>query len=387
LRASCLEARFGGPFRIPDPTPDMFLPTLARIAVLLAAGLAIAGCASVNPDYDPAKPHHRPDGFNNRYHDNFAADAPSFWSWQWQRLRNPPPASRPERVPVVRPDLTVLRAPSLDASVTWLGHATALWRVNGLNLLTDPHLTERASPVSFAGPRREVPMPIGLADLPRIDVVLLSHNHYDHLDRATVLALNRQAGGPPLFVVPLGVDLWMRQQGIDRVQRMDWWDTLRVPGPGGEVTLHFVPAQHWSSRSPWDRSATLWGGFVLQAEVGGAPLSMYFAGDTGYSKDFADIGARFGGFDFAQIPVGCYLPRWFMQSQHVNEDEAVQIHRDVGSRFSMGVHWGTFRLCDDPIETPLDELPKARARYGVADDAFVLFALGETRVLRQGRWP
>jgi L-ascorbate metabolism protein UlaG (beta-lactamase superfamily) len=361
----------------------------ATVAALLSFGL-LAGCASRNPDYDPSKPHHRPDGFNNRFIDNFDPGQPSFWRWQWERWRHPPPPSRPDRVPVSVPDAAAraaLKAPTADATVTWLGHSTVLWRVAGLNVLTDPHLTRRASPVGFAGPAREVPMPIGLDDLPRVDVVLISHNHYDHLDRGTVRALAAQAGGPPLFVVPLGVDRWMRDEGITTVQRMDWWDTHRLDAPAGDVLLHFVPAQHWSSRSPWDRSATLWGGFVLQARVAGAPLSMYYAGDTGWSADFAEIGARFGGFDFAQIPVGCYLPRWFMSAQHVNEAEAVRIHQAVRSRLSIGVHWGTFRLCDDPIEAPLDGLPAARAAAGVPADAFVLPAIGETRVLRAAAGP
>jgi L-ascorbate metabolism protein UlaG (beta-lactamase superfamily) len=173
----------------------------------------------------------------------------------------------------------------------------------------------------------------------------------------------------------------MKAEGVTRVQRMDWWESFRVPAPAGEVTIHFVPVQHWSSRTPWDRNATLWGGFVAQAQVNQAPYSMFFSGDTGYSKDFADIGTRFGGFDFSQIAVGCYLPRWFMQEQHVNEEEAVKIHLDVKSKLSMGVHWGTFRLCDDAIDAPIDGLPQARKKLGVPDEAFVLFALGETRVL------
>lgn len=359
---------------------------MAAATALVLCGL-VAGCASHNPDFDAAKPHHRPDGFNNRFVDNFAPGQPSFWRWQWARWTNPPPPSRPERVPVVVPDAAAraaLKAPTTDATVTWLGHATALWRVAGLNVLTDPHLTRRASPVAFAGPEREVAMPIGLADLPRIDVVLITHNHYDHLDRGTVRALAAQPGGPPLFVVPLGVDRWMRDEGITTVHRMDWWDTHRLPAPQGDVTLHFVPSQHWSSRTPWDRSATLWGGFVLQATVSGGPLSLYVVGDTGWSpRDFAEIGERFGGVDFAQIPVGCYLPRWFMRTQHVNEAEAVLIHQAVRSRLSMGVHWGTFRLCDDPVDAPLDGLPAARAAAGVADDAFVLPAIGQTMVLRR----
>jgi L-ascorbate metabolism protein UlaG (beta-lactamase superfamily) len=212
-------------------------------------------------------------------------------------------------------------------------------------------------------------------------VVLLSHNHYDHLDRGTVHALAAQPGGPPLFVVPLGVDLWMRDEGIPNVRRMDWWDRIALPGPAGEVLVHFVPVQHWSSRTPWDRHATLWGGYVVEGAAGRQPYRMLFAGDTGYSPDFKVLGERFGGFDFSLIPVGCYEPRWFHAGMHVNEDEAVRIHLDVRSRLSMGIHWGTFRLCDEPVHAPLDELPRARARHGVPDEAFVLFALGQTRVL------
>lgn len=352
--------------------------------LLAAAGaLLLAGCAPLNPYHDPTRPHHRPDGFNNRFIDNFAAGQPSFWAWQWARWRNPPPASRPALVPVATPPLEWLRQNRRDVSVTWIGHSTALWQVAGLNILTDPHFSRRASPVQWAGPAREVVLPATLAQLPRIDVVLISHNHYDHLDADTVQQLQAQPGGPPLFVVPLGVDRWLQREGITRVQRMDWWEQLALPAPGGDVRLHFVPSQHWSSRTPWDRNATLWGGFVLQAVVGGQPWSMVYVGDTGYSADFAEIGARFGGFDFAQIPVGCYEPRWFMGAQHVNEDEAVRIHLDLRARLSMGVHWGTFRLCDDPIEAPLTGLPAARQRHGVAEQAFVLFGLGETRVLRR----
>jgi L-ascorbate metabolism protein UlaG (beta-lactamase superfamily) len=350
---------------------------------ILSAAL-LAGCATVNPYYDANKKHHRRDGFNNNYIDNWRADQPSFFAWQRARWTTDLPPQDPSRVRVVAPDLAYLLANRSDVTVTWIGHSTALWQLGGLNILTDPHFTERASPVSLSGPKREVALPVQLAALPRIDVVLISHNHYDHLDARTVQMLNRQPGGPPLFVVPLGLDLWMKAEGITRVQRMDWWDSLRVPTPSGEVTIHFVPVQHWSSRTPWDRNATLWGGFVAQAQgKNQAPYSMFFSGDTGYSKDFADIGARFGGFDFSQIAVGCYLPRWFMQEQHVNEEEAVQIHLDVKSKLSMGVHWGTFRLCDDAIDAPIDELPKARKKLGVADEAFVLFALGETRVLQR----
>ena len=358
--------------------------TLLAFTALLAALLG-SGCSTVNPYFDANKKHHRPDGFNNNHLDNWAADQPSFWQWQWQRLRADLAPDEPAQVPAVPTDTARLKANREDITVTWIGHSTALWQLNGLNILTDPHFGARTSPVSFAGPKRLVALPVTLAQLPRIDVVLISHNHYDHLDRDTVLALQRQDGGPPLFVVPLGLDLWLQAEGITRVQRLDWWDTHSVAAPGGPVTVHLVPVQHWSSRTPWDRNATLWGGFVVQGAAAGQAFSMFYSGDSGYSKDFQDIGARFGGFDFAQIAVGCYAPRWFMRNQHVNEDEAVQIHRDVKSRLSMGVHWGTFRLCDDPIQAPLQGLPAARARQGVPAAEFALWALGETRVLRTGR--
>jgi L-ascorbate metabolism protein UlaG (beta-lactamase superfamily) len=351
---------------------------------VLSLALLAGGCSSTNPYFDSGKPHHRPDGFNNRFLDNGRPDQPSFWRWQWERLWTSQVPDEPERIAVAPPDTAYLHANRQDLTATWLGHSTVLWQVQGLNILTDPHLGQRASPVGFAGPRRQTPVPLPLGGLPRIDMVLISHNHYDHLDRDTVLALNAQAGGPPLFVVPLGVDLWMHEQGITRVQRMDWGDRHHISNSNDrEISVEFVPVQHWSSRTPWDRNATLWGGYVVSTSIQQQPYRLFFAGDTGYSPDFAELGRRFGGFDFSAIPVGCYEPRWFMGTQHANEDDAVRIHLDVKSRLSMGIHWGTFRLCDEPIHAPLDGLPEARARHGVADDAFVLFQLGETRVLKK----
>lgn len=348
----------------------------------LAAALALAGCSTSNDAYDPARPHHRPDGFVNLHPSPHGDDEPSFLRWQWERWRADLPADQPSRIPRVAPDIEGLKRAGGDVTVTWLGHASALWQVGGLNLLTDPHFSERASPVSFAGPRRLTPPALRVDQLPHIDLVLISHNHYDHLDADTVKALAEQPGGPPLFLVPLGVEKWLAAEGITHTRRVDWWDRYEAPAAAGPVTVHFVPAHHWSSRTPWDRRATLWGGFVVQAAMDDDTVSLYFAGDTGYAPDFAEIGRRFGGFDLAMIPVGCYLPRWFMSRQHINEDEAVQIHQDVRSRLSIGVHWGTFRLCDDPVDAPLDGLPAALSRRGVPADRFVLPVLGQTQVIR-----
>jgi len=351
---------------------------LAPTAALL---LAASGCAAVNPYYDPAKPHHRADGFVNNYGPAGGKPLSELLRWYVERASNGVPKPPNTHVngydfPLVRTDPAMLATapPAGEVRVTWVGHSTLLVQLGGLNVLTDPQFSERAFPVQWAGPRRLGPLPLRVEQLPHIDLVLVSHNHYDHLDLDTVRALARQPGGEPLFVVPLGVDLWMREQGLTRVERFDWWDMRTLLG----VELHFVPAQHWSARGLFDRNATLWGGWVLKAHG----FSFYFAGDTGYSQDFADIGTRFGGFDLAAIPVGAYLPRWFMKEQHVNPEEAVLIHRDVRARRSIGIHWGTFELTDESLDEPIGELPVARAKHGVPDDAFVLFRHGETRSYR-----
>lgn len=259
-------------------------------AVLALAGALLMGCATPNDAFDPAKPHHRPDGFVNLHPSAHGDTDPSFWRWQWERWQANLPPDQPTRVARVPADAAALAANQGDVTVTWLGHSAALWQVGGLNILTDPHLGERASPVSFAGPARLTPAPLRVDKLPRIDVVLISHNHYDHLDTGSVQALAAQPGGPPLFVVPLGVEKWFADLGITRTRRMDWWDRFDLAAPAGPVTVHFVPAHHWSSRTPWDGSATLWGGFVVQTAMAGQPVSLYYAGDTGYAPDFAEIG-------------------------------------------------------------------------------------------------
>lgn len=354
--------------------------SVLKTSLLVAIAWNLAACAGSNPHFDPTQPHHRPDGFVNNYLDN-SKIGQGFMRWQWDRLTTNLPTDRPARVPRQAVDVAYLQSNRSDTTATWLGHATMLWQIGGKNILVDPMFSEHASPISFAGPPRLTPLPLRLEALPHIDAVVISHNHYDHLDRPTVLALNQQKGGAPLFIVPLGMDIWLKREGITTVHALDWWQA-HVLGDANidGVKVSLVPAQHWSSRTLFDRSESLWGGFVVQHQG----YSMYYSGDTGYSRDFADIAARFGRFDFAQIPVGCYEPRWFMGNQHVNEPEAIQIHRDVRSAFSVGVHWGTFRLCDDPVDQVLDEFPKAVAAAGLRPGEFVLPALGQTFVLKRG---
>lgn len=251
-----------------------------------------------------------------------------------------------------------------------------------LNVLTDPMFSERASAVQFIGPKRAQPPGMALKDLPPIDVVLISHNHYDHLDKQSVLDLaarSAQAGQTPtLFLVPLGVKAWFTDLGIGNVVELDWWEQHVHQG----VAFNFTPVQHWSARGLGDRSQTLWGGYAVFAP----DFHWYFSGDTGYSKDFADTRERFsarnaGGFDLALIAVGAYEPRWFMKEQHVNPAEAVQIHKDLGAKRSVGVHWGTFSLTDESLDQPPKDLAQARQAQGLRDDEFFLMKIGETRPL------
>jgi N-acyl-phosphatidylethanolamine-hydrolysing phospholipase D len=329
-------------------------------------------------------------GSKRTFRNNYAAATKSLSAvlrWQFQRFGKhlPPPPAAP--TPCIRADLAFVQAnaiagPAMAPAVTWLGHATALVQASGLNVLTDPIFSARASPVSFFGPRRHQPPGIALGDLPHIDVVALSHNHYDHLDRASVRALARQPGGPPRFLVPLGLRDWLRAQGIDDAVELNWWGSYGIAG----VEFHLTPVQHWSGRGLHDRNRTLWGGWAAL----GPNFQWYFTGDTGYSADFADTRRHFlaqqtaalgGGFDVALIAIGACEPRWFMQAQHVDPAEAVQVHFDLGAKRSIGVHWGTFELSDESLDYPPRELRRARDARDLPEAAFFVLAVGETRRL------
>ena len=346
----------------------------------------------MNPYYDPTKAHHTAEGFRNNYIATVSKKFSELVRWQMERRRDdlPKPPSQP--VPVQAADLAAVKSYNSPAdgkprppAITWIGHASMLVQAGGLNVLTDPVFSERASPVQFLGPRRAQAPGIALADLPLIDVVLISHNHYDHLDKGSVIDISkraRAAGKPTLFLVPLGIKAWFADLGITNVTEMDWWDSKNYKG----VEFNFTPVQHWSARSFGDRSQTLWGGYAVFAP----DFHWYFSGDTGYSKDFADTRARFaarqtpekgGGFDLALIAVGAYQPRWFLAEQHVNPEEAVQIHKDLGAKRSVGVHWGTFELTDESLDQPPKDLTLAVQSKGLKDADFTVMAVGETRPL------
>lgn len=233
--------------------------------------------------------------------------------------------------------------------------------MDGVTFITDPIFSERASPSQMVGPKRYRDCPISVNELPVLDAVIISHTHYDHLDLNTVTSLNNRFGTDLRWYVPLGLAGWMSSVGVDNVVELDWWEESfltpnisthspevvaedqRSGSADSDVTFVFTPAQHWSKRTVSDDNKVLWGSWA----VIGPRHRFFFAGDTGFCPVFKQIGAQFGPFDCAAIPIGAYEPRWFMKYQHVAPEEAVQIHQDVQARFSMAVHWGTFALANE----------------------------------------
>lgn len=259
--------------------------------------------------------------------------------------------------------------------MTWIGHASFLIQIGGCNVLTDPMWGQRASPLSFAGPRRCAPPGMALADLPPVDVVLQSHNHYDHLDAETVrnlAAAHRDAA----WFVPLGLRPLIRRLGVSRVSEFDWWER----GATGPLDLICAPAQHFSGRGPIDRNRSLWCSWAIRA----GPRAVYFGGDSGYHPDFAALGARLGPFDAVLLPIGAYEPRWFMKPVHMDPEEAVRAYRDLtadraGVTLFGGMHWGTFQLTDEPLDEPPLRTATAWKAAGLMPDRLWLPMHGETR--------
>lgn len=275
----------------------------------------------------------------------------------------------PAQVPVTpaRPELRVA-----GIAITMVGHASLLIQAGGRNLLTDPVWSQRASPLSFAGPRRATAPGIAFAELPPIDAVLLSHNHYDHLDVATLRRL--KAAHDPLFLMPLGNDAIVRRAVPGaRIAVGDWGDRLAIRD-GLATTL--TRANHWSARGVRDRRMALWAGHMLDTPAG----RIWFAGDTGFGSGdiFREIRARYGAPEVALIPIGAYEPRWFMAAQHVNPAEAVRIFADVGAKAALGIHWGTFQLTDEAREAPVEALGQALSDAGIAAERFREAEAGQT---------
>lgn len=338
------------------------------VVLLLAGLIASLGCAFSAPGH-LGKPVSNFDGevFTNPW----LKDKPGFvdfLKWVTDRERGPwkefeplPPGPRPPA-----------RVEGPELRVTLVNHATVLLQTEGLNILTDPIWSERASPVGWVGPRRVVSPGIRFEDLPRIDVVLLSHNHYDHLDLPTLKDLHRVHA--PLVLAGLGVTRLLEAHGIGPARELDWWQAVRL---SPRVRATFVPAQHFSGRGLFDRDRTLWGGFVLETPAG----PVYFAGDTGFGPHFERIRERFGPMRLAILPIGAFRPEWFMRYAHTSPAEAVEAHRILASRQSLAIHHGTFPLADDGQDEPVAELERELERLGLAREVFWTPPLGEGRLV------
>jgi L-ascorbate metabolism protein UlaG (beta-lactamase superfamily) len=287
--------------------------------------------------------------------------------WRWRRTATPVPWPEWVEDPP-QPPPTRLGPGRIGA--TFIGHASFLLQLGGRCVLLDPVWSPRASPLRFAGPKRVRAPGQALAALPGCDLLLVSHNHYDHLDLATLRQI-RHRWQPPA-ATGLGNAQHLAKAGITGARELDWWETVELAG----LRLTYVPAQHFSARTPFDRNRSLWGGFVLQAADG---ATVYFAADSGWCPHFAEIAARFPRIDLALLPIGAYEPRLFMRTQHMDPEEAVEAHRVLRPRQSIGMHFGTFAgLTDEAIDAPERWLAEARARQGVAAEAFRTLAFGAT---------
>lgn len=293
--------------------------------------------------------------------------------WRVPRLLLTPRTRWPSRV-MVEPRRPPAAGPD-EVVVTFIGHATFLIQVGPTSLLIDPVYAERASPVSFAGPRRVRAPGVRFDDLPTVALVLVSHNHYDHCDVGTLRALERRF--QPQFVTPLGNGPLFRSAGLRPVEEIDWWQ--RASAASLAITL--TPAQHFAARNMFDRNRALWGGFLIEA----LGRRILFAGDSGYGPHFREIGARLGPIDLALLPIGAYEPRWFMKDIHMNPAEAVQAHVDLAARRSLAMHFGTFQLTPEGIDEPVRGLTTALGDRGVPAERFRPADVGESVSLPRDR--
>ncbi len=347
--------------------------------LFLYIGVAIlsAGCVQENESHGiNVKPeHHGKDGFRNPY---LAPREKGFFDYYRMRYFGDHDfadyVSNVHKVPVVKPDLALVHKPTQEMQVTWIGHATTLIQYDGISLLLDPVFSSRASPLSFAGPKRHNQPGLSLDDLPAIDFVLISHNHYDHLDRAFVNTLADSV----VWLVPLGLKKWFINEGVsqEKVYEFDWWQSRLLD----RVTFTATPAQHWSKRSFWDKNQSLWVSWAMN--IGGKTI--WYSGDTGYNPhQFKEIGSRLNKVDLGIISIGAYSPRWFMKGVHINPEEAVTIHQEIYAKRSIGVQWGTFQLTAEPIDEPPQRLKEAVRQKGLTPDSFIVMKIGETLVLSQ----
>lgn len=347
-------------------TKTVLSPFPAFILVFAFILVGGAGCTSQEVRPVPLSDHFDGARFSNRDgSDKGIGDvARFFWTSLWNTKAWPEFIDNPSPDPIEPRVFEGLK-------VTYVNHATVLIQTAGLNILTDPVWSERVSPVQFAGPKRIRAPGVTLSDLPDIDLILISHNHYDHLDLETLRKLRLQQESEPMILTGLGNTSLLKSIGYKNPRELDWGDKVEIGGS----EIYFVECQHRSGRGVLDQMKTLWGSFVIRAP----DASIYFAGDTGYSPHFKAQGDAYGPFDLSVLPIGAYEPRWFMKDIHLNPEEAVLAHQDLKSVQSMGIHFGVFQLTWEGVDEPVQDLKKARAEYGLDESAFWTLAPGKSR--------
>lgn len=304
-----------------------------------------------NPWYDANLSHHLLDGFRNPTGEHHQPG--DVQRWRKERKASGMPFPPAEGYPAFidrwwqQADLSIP-----GEGIWWLGHASLLLRFNQRYLLIDPVLSDRASPLPFVGPARKTPVPLDIDALPQLDALLISHNHYDHLDSATVRKIYRRFPDVSVFV-PLGLKACFHRRGFRHVTELDWWHSAALP----KITLICVPAQHWSMRTPWDRNRSLWCGWVVEYRG----RRFWFSGDSGYSADLLKIPSRLGRIDIAALPAGAHAPRWFMANHHMDPQQAVLLWQQLGRPCAFPIHWGVFKLADESLDMPPQELLSALA--------------------------
>lgn len=325
----------------------------------------------VSKKVSSSPPHHTPTGFQN-LHRPLERGFGSFLRWRFglgpAEILPIAPEEVSNYVPeMVQPAISLIQQPnSSQVQITWIGHSTFLIQTEGINILTDPIFSDYCGPTSLLRIKRVAPPGVPLEQLPSIHAVLISHNHYDHLDAPTV---ERLRNGPTYFV-PLGIATWFEKKKMNNVVEMDWWQSSSLHG----LKFHSVPIQHFSNRTPFDRNETLWSGWIIESES----KRIFFAGDTGYSPVFKEIGDRFGPLQISLIPIGAYRPRWFMSPVHVDPPEAIKILKDTHSQKAIAGHWGTFKLSDEPLGEPSVYLKKVLKSNGIDEGQFIVMKFGET---------
>ena len=343
--------------------------------LLIISIFFLVGCA--NQYYDSNKAHHTPNGFKNLHiEDNKKGGFFKFIKMKFfgddiwanhEELK--------DQIKVKDVDIKLINSATIKPRITWLGHSTFLVQHNKINILTDPIFSDRASPFCFVGPKRYVKHPIDYNDLPKIDLVIISHNHYDHLDKNTIKRLVKNEDTK--FYVPLGLKSIFIEYGTkaENIIEMDWNDEKILEIEDQSLKIKALPSQHWSARSLFDRFETLWASWFIEF----SDFNFFFAGDTGYNDiQFKEIGEKLKSVDFALIPIGAYAPRWFMKLYHVNPLEAVYIHQDIKAKKSIGMHWGTFSLtAEEPIE-PTIKLEEALKQEDIPKDEFRTLDIGES---------